>query len=57
MDRQLDKAITRRAVLSFVSSVFDPVGLVAPSTVRARLLLKGIWKSVAKVGTMICRKT
>ena len=44
MDRPLDKAITQRTVLSFVSSVFDPVGLVAPYTVRARLLLKDIWK-------------
>ena len=44
VDRPLDKAITQRSVLSFVSSVFDPVGLVAPYTVRARLLLKYIWK-------------
>ena len=44
VDRPLDKAITQRTVLSFVSSVFDPVGLVAPYTVRARLLLKDIWK-------------
>ena len=44
VDRPLDKAITQRTVLSFVSSVFDPVGLVAPFTVRARLLLKDIWK-------------
>ena len=44
VDRPLDKAVTQRTVLSFVSSVFDPVGLVAPYTVRARLLLKDIWK-------------
>ena len=31
-------------MLSFVSSVFDPIGLVAPYTVRARLLLKEIWR-------------
>ena len=34
-DRPLDKAINQRTVLNFVSSVFDPVGLVAPYTVRA----------------------
>ena len=44
VDRPLDKAITQRTVLSFVSSVFDPVGLVAPYTVGARLLLTDIWK-------------
>ena len=44
VDRPLDKAITQRTVLSFVSSMFDPVGLVAPYTVSARLLLKDIWK-------------
>ena len=42
VDRPLDKAITQRTVLSFVFSVFDPVGLVAPYTVRARLLLQDI---------------
>ena len=44
VDRPLDKAITQRTVLSFVSSVFDPIGLVAPYTVKARLLLKDIWR-------------
>ena len=44
VDRPLDKAITQRTVLIFVSSVLDPVGLVAPYTVRASLLLKIIWK-------------
>ena len=31
-------------MLSFVSSVFDPIELRAPCTVRARLLLKEIWR-------------
>ena len=35
---------TQRTVLSLVSAVFDPIGLVDPSTVRARLLLKDIWR-------------
>ena len=44
VDRPLNKAITQQTVLCFVSSVFDPVGLVAPYTVRARLVPKDIWK-------------
>ena len=41
-DRPLDKAIIQRTILSFVFFVFDPIGLVAPCTVTARLLLKDI---------------
>ena len=44
VDRPLDKAITQQTVLSFVASVLDPVGLVAPYTVWARLLHKDIRK-------------
>ena len=36
------KSSTKRLVLSLVSKVFDPIGLVAPFTVGARLLLKDI---------------
>ena len=38
------KSLTKRLVLSLVSKVFDPIGLVAPFTVGARLLLKDIWR-------------
>ena len=44
VNRELKDSVTQRWVLSFVSSVFDPIGLVAPYTVRARLLLKDIWR-------------
>ena len=37
VDCPLDKVITQRTVLSFVSSVFEPFGLVAPYIVMARL--------------------
>ena len=38
------KSLTQRLVLSLVSRMFDPIGLVAPFTVGARLLLKDIWR-------------
>ncbi|XP_063722434.1 uncharacterized protein LOC134848854 [Symsagittifera roscoffensis] len=44
VNRELKDSVTQPSVLSFVSSVFDPIGLVAPYTVRARLLLKDIWR-------------
>ena len=31
---------THRKILSTVSGVFDPIGLAAPYTIRARILLK-----------------
>ena len=41
----ITKSLTQRlVVLSLVSKVFDPIGLVAPFTVGARLLLKDIWR-------------
>ena len=35
--------MTQRKILSLVSSVFDPIGLLAPFSVHMRQLLKGIW--------------
>ena len=36
--------LTQWSVLRLVASFFDPLGLVAPFTVEARLLLKDIWR-------------
>ena len=44
INREFKDSVTQRSVLSFVSSMLDPIGLVAPYTVRARLLLKDIWR-------------
>ena len=38
------KSLTQRLVLSLVSKVYDPIGLVAPFTVGARLIMKDIWR-------------
>ena len=44
MQKEIPVKITQRAVLSHVSAVFDPQGIVSPFTIRMRLLLKSIWK-------------
>ena len=40
----ITKSLTQRLVLSLVSKFYDPIGLVAPFTVGARLILKDIWR-------------
>ena len=42
--RTVTKSLTQRLVLSLVSKVFDPIGLVAPIIVGARFLPKDIWR-------------
>ena len=44
MQKEIPVKITQRAVLSHVSAVFDPLGIVSPFAIRLRLLLKSIWK-------------
>ena len=40
----ITKSLLQRLVLSLVSKVFDPIGLVVLFAVCARLLLKDIWR-------------
>ena len=42
-DKEVPKKIIQWVVLSFVASMFDPLGLFAPFTMRMRILLKTIW--------------
>ena len=44
VNRSVTEPVTQRLVLSRVASIFDPIGLVAPYTIKARLLLKEVWR-------------
>lgn len=37
-------SVTKRFILSVVSQIFDPLGLVGPLTIKANILLQKIWK-------------
>ena len=43
MVTKMDNKCTKRGILSQVSSVFDPLGIVAPFVMRANALLQHIW--------------
>ena len=40
--------VTHRQVLSMASSLFDPMGIAAPFTIRVRLVLRKIWQQHGK---------
>lgn len=35
---------TKRHILSQISQIFDPIGILAPTTIHAKLLMQAIWK-------------
>ena len=45
-EQEVTAKITQRIVLSFVSAVFDPLGIYSPFTIRMRFLLKSIWAAL-----------
>ena len=40
---EMDKPCTKRGILSQVSSVFDPLGMLAPYVMRAKALVQDLW--------------
>lgn len=37
------KTITKRSILSDIAQIFDPLGLLSPSVVKAKLILQKLW--------------
>ncbi|XP_052260181.1 uncharacterized protein LOC127864522 [Dreissena polymorpha] len=46
VDKQIPilEKVTKRTVLKFSSQIYDPLGLLSPVTVRAKILLQEMWK-------------
>ena len=38
------KSITKRTILSVTASIFDPLGLIAPIVINAKLILQRLWQ-------------
>lgn len=37
------RKVTKRVILSLISQVFDPLGLIGPCTVEAKIMMQGLW--------------
>ena len=48
IEQEVPAKITQRIVLSFVSAVFDPLGICSPFTIRMRFLLKSNSAAIGK---------
>lgn len=42
--RNTEGRFTKRTILSIVSQIFDPLGLVGPSTIKAKVMLQRMWQ-------------
>ena len=47
-EQEVPAKIAQRIVLSFVSAVFDPLGICSSFTIRMRFLLKSIWAAMGQ---------
>ena len=53
-EQDVPAKITQRIFLSFVSAVFDPLGVCSPFTIRMRFLLKKIWAAMGQSWAKSC---
>ena len=35
---------TKKGILSVVASIFDPLGIVSPAVLEAKLIIQSLWK-------------
>ena len=45
-----DLTITKRMILSIVNSIYDPIGLLTPFTVKAKIIMRKIWSHESVIG-------
>lgn len=50
-------AITKRAILTEVTRLFDPLGFLGPAIVVAKLIIQDLWQSGSSIGMNPFRKT
>ena len=43
IEKGLSLKLTKRSILSQVNGIYDPLGLVAPFTVKAKIMLRKLW--------------
>ena len=44
LDNKFDLSLTKRNVLSLIARLFDPLGLISPFTMYAKILFQDIWR-------------
>lgn len=49
LPNEIPEQLTKRIILSQVNSIYDPLGLAGPFTVRAKIMMRQIWASDVKI--------
>ena len=44
LDSDIDSAVTKRKVLQFSSRIFDPLGILFPVSICAKVLMQQLWQ-------------
>ena len=49
LPNEIPEQLTKRIILSQVNSIYDPLGLAGPFTVRTKIMMRQIWASDVKI--------